>query len=316
MLPQNPLLFLLADDAGACKTVMTGLYIREMINRGRLRRVLICCPAGLTWNWQLELRNFFDLEFRILRGQDFQSGDQFSNDHGLFIISVDTAATEAVRERLQNLTDGRFDLVVFDEAHKLAWADRKRPDSKTRRYRLAETLAKSTHLILLTATPHMGKKFPYFALWRLLDANVFSTEDALDQVGPEKRRKFFIRRLKEEMVDYHSLPIYKPRLCQTVKYALSKAERVFYDESSEYLRWSFETNQSLNRNAAAMVVAVLQRRLASSTYAMRESLKRRRERILSAATAEKSPSAERLLEQFDTGTADDSEPTETGVESQ
>ena len=106
MLPQNPLRFLLADDAGAGKTVMTGLYIREMINRGRLRRVLICCPAGLTWNWQRELRNFFDLEFRILRGQDFQSGDPFSNDHGLFIISVDTAATEAVRERLAE-PDGR-----------------------------------------------------------------------------------------------------------------------------------------------------------------------------------------------------------------
>ena len=68
MLPQNPLRFLLADDAGAGKTVMTGLYIREMINRGRLRRVIICCPAGLTWNWQRELRNFFDLDFRILRG--------------------------------------------------------------------------------------------------------------------------------------------------------------------------------------------------------------------------------------------------------
>ena len=112
MLPQNPLRFLLADDAGAGKTVMTGLYIREMLNRGRLRRVLICCPAGLTWNWQRELRNFFDLEFGILRSQDFQNGDPLSNDQGLFIISVDTAATEAIRERLQNLTDGRFDLGV------------------------------------------------------------------------------------------------------------------------------------------------------------------------------------------------------------
>ena len=48
MLPQNPLHYLLADDAGAGKTIMTGLYIREMVNRGRLSRVLICCPAGLT----------------------------------------------------------------------------------------------------------------------------------------------------------------------------------------------------------------------------------------------------------------------------
>ena len=316
MLPQNPLRFLLADDAGAGKTVMTGLYIREMINRGRLRRVIICCPAGLTWNWQRELRNFFDLDFRILRGQDFQNGDPFSDEQGLFIISVDTAATEAIRERLQSLTDGRFDLAVFDEAHKLSWSDSRRLDTKTRRYRLAETLSKATHLLLLTATPHMGKQFPYFALWRLLDANIFSTLDALDAVTPDKRRQFFIRRLKEEMVDYQGQPIYKPRLCQTVKFELSKSERAFYDQSSDYLRWSFETNRSLNRNAAAMVVAVLQRRLASSTFAMVQSLKRRRERILNAPTHETLPSAERLLEQFDTATAEESEPTENGAESQ
>jgi len=313
MLPQNPLRFLLADDAGAGKTVMTGLYIREMLNRGRLRRVIICCPAGLTWNWQRELRNFFDLDFRILRGQDFQNADPLGNDEGLFIISVDTAATEAIRQRLH---DGRFDLAVFDEAHKLSWSDSRRLDTKTKRYRLAETLAKSTHLLLLTATPHMGKQFPYFALWRLLDANVFSTVDALGQVGQEKRRKYFIRRLKEEMVDYQSQPIYKPRLCQSVKFDLSPKERAFYDESSDYLRWSFETNKSLNRNAAAMVVAVLQRRLASSTYAMVQSLERRRKRIMDADIVENQPSPERLLEQFDTTTADDSEPTETGTESQ
>ena len=316
MLPQNPLRFLLADDAGAGKTVMTGLYVREMINRGRLRRVIICCPAGLTWNWQRELRTFFDLEFRILRGSDFQNGDPLSDEHGLFIISVDTAATETIRERLHNLADYRFDLAVFDEAHKLAWSDGRRPDSKTRRYRLAESLAKSTHLILLTATPHMGKQFPYFALWRLLDMNVFSTVDALGAVTPEKRRQFYIRRLKEEMVDYNGQPIYKPRLCQTVKFELSKGEQHFYEGSSDYLRWSFETNRSLNRNAAAMVVAVLQRRLASSTFAMVQSLRRRRERILNAPTHEQLPSPERLLELLDTNTADDSEPTENGAESQ
>ncbi|MGA9061985.1 MAG: helix-turn-helix domain-containing protein, partial [Terracidiphilus sp.] len=52
MLSQNPLRYLLADDAGAGKTIMTGLYVREMINRGRLKRALICAPAGLTWNWR------------------------------------------------------------------------------------------------------------------------------------------------------------------------------------------------------------------------------------------------------------------------
>src|ERR1039457_1420442 len=117
LLPQNPLRFLLADDAGAGKTIMTGLYIREMINRGRLRRAIICAPAGLTWNWRRELRHFFDLEFTILRGADFAKGDPLTEPGaGLFIISVDTA-TDAVRERLSAPNLPRFDLAVFDEAH-------------------------------------------------------------------------------------------------------------------------------------------------------------------------------------------------------
>lgn len=313
MLAQTPLRYLLCDDAGAGKTIMTGLYVREMINRGRIKRVLICCPAGLTWNWQRELRHFFDLEFHILRGSDFSRGDALAENEGLFILSVDTAANESVRARLEQES---WDLVVFDEAHKLAWADGKRPDSKTRRYRLAESLSRATHLILLTATPHMGKAWPYFALWRLLDSNLFSTPDALAEIGSEKRRRYFIRRLKEEMVDYKGAPIYKPRLCQTVSFRLSPEEREFYDASSEYLRWSYETNRTLNRNAAAMVVAVLQRRLASSTAAMLQSLRRRRDKILhGAASLASLPSADRLLEELENLTADDSEPTGTGTES-
>jgi transcriptional regulator with XRE-family HTH domain len=259
MLPQNPLRFLLADDAGAGKTIMTGLYIREMINRGRLKRALICAPAGLTWNWRRELHHFFDLEFTILRGSDFVKGDPLSEKGpGLYIVSVDTAATDAVREWLTSSSLPRFDLVAFDEAHKLSWSDPKRSDSKTRRYRLAEALSeRCTHLLLLTATPHMGKPFPYYALWRLLDSQILSTEDALRSLTPEKKTKYFLRRLKEEMVDYHGQAIYKPRLCQTIGFRLSSAEQHFYDAATDYLRWSYETGRSTNKNAAAMVVAVL-----------------------------------------------------------
>jgi SNF2 family DNA or RNA helicase len=326
LLPQNPLRFLLADDAGAGKTIMTGLYIREMINRGRLNRALICAPAGLTWNWRRELRHFFDLEFTILRGADFAKGDPLTEPGvGLFIMSVDTAATDSVRERLIASSLPRFDLVVFDEAHKLSWADPNRSDSKTRRYRLAESLSQHcTHLLLLTATPHMGKPFPYYALWRLLDSKVLSTQDALKSLPPEKRTKYFIRRLKEEMVDYHGQPIYKPRLCQTISFRLSSAEQRFYDAATDYLKWSYETNRTTNKNAAAMVVAVLQRRLASSTYAMLESLKRRRQRVTDSVSAV-APTpllVDRITSYFDTSTADENESegegyeTEENVESQ
>ncbi len=326
LLPQNPLRFLLADDAGAGKTIMTGLYIREMINRGRLKRALICAPAGLTWNWRRELHHFFDLDFTILRRADFTKGDPLTEPGpGLFIISVDTAATDTVRERLIASALPRFDLVVFDEAHKLAWADPNRSDSKTRRYRLAESLSqRCTHLLLLTATPHMGKPFPYFAIWRLLDSKVLSTQDALKSLPPDKRTKYFIRRLKEEMVDYHGQPIYKPRLCQTVAFRLSSAEQHFYDAATDYLKWSYETNRTTNKNAAAMVVAVLQRRLASSTYAMLESLRRRRQRVTDSvpATGQQPLSVDRITSYFDTSTADENESegegyeTEENVESQ
>lgn len=318
LLPQNSLRFLLADDAGAGKTIMTGLYVREMVNRGRLRGAIIFCPAGLTWNWRRELHHFFDLEFRVLRSADFDDRDPFSEPGGQFVIvSVDTAATPSVRKFFESENSPRFDLAVFDEAHKLSWSDPRRADTKTNRYQLAEIVGrKSTHLLLLTATPHMGKPFPYFALWRLLDPNVFSTPSALDAVPQEKRRRFFIRRLKEEMIDYDGKPIYKPRLCQTNSFPLTPAERVFYDASTEYLKWSYQHSASKDKNAAAMVVAVLQRRLASSTFAMLESLRRRRERITNEQTLGMSEqiSLERLTSHFDASTADEDEPEVTGRE--
>ncbi len=313
LLSQNPLRFLLADDAGAGKTVMAGLYVREMINRGRIKSVMILCPAGLTWNWQRELRYFFDLEFNVLTGSDFNKGDPIGESlQPLFILSIDTAATPEIKTRLTGSAVYEFDLTVFDEAHKLAWGDPNRKDSKTRRYLLAEGMSrKSNHLLLLTATPHMGKRFPFFALWRLLDPKVLPTLDSLRSFPHEKRRTYFLRRLKEEMVDYKGKPIYVPRLCQTISFKLTPEERDFYKESSDYLRWSYRASERANRNAAAMVVAVLQRRLASSTFAMLESLKRRKSRLLENLPTSLEdisiPSLGQIIANFDNSTADEGE---------
>lgn len=315
LLPLNVIRFLLADDAGAGKTIMAGLLLLELIKRRRIRSALIVCPAGLTWNWRRELKHFFDLNFKILTGKDFDTENPLLDEDGLFIISVDTAATDRIRNKIAEAKELFYDIVIFDEAHKLSWADERRQDTKTRRYRLGEILSgKSKHLLLLTATPHMGKNFPYFALWRLLDPNVFSTVQAFDEFSEKKRKQHFIRRLKEEMVDYQGRPLYKPRLCQTLHYPLSKSEKAFYDGVSEYLKWSFENNRKLNKNAAAMVVAVLQRRLASSTYALVESLERRKLRI--EASEDESPRGNtQLTDPYEEGAADDTEPTIDGHES-
>ena len=190
MLKQPRLRFLLADDAGAGKTIMSGLYIREMLSRRLLRRILIVPPAGLVGNWRRELLTLFNLPFRIVTGPDARADNPFQGDAGdRVIVSVDTMASPRIFARLREPTVVPYDLVIFDEAHKLA-ADRGHDlrIRKTDRYCLAEAIAgvqsnnghwrlgwSAHHLLLLTATPHMGKDYPYYAMWRLLEPEMLAT---------------------------------------------------------------------------------------------------------------------------------------------
>jgi hypothetical protein len=138
LLDHPRLRFLLADDAGAGKTIMAGLVIREMLLRRLVKRVLIVPPAGLVGNWERELRNLFRLRFRILSSADAQHGNPFTDPHSdLAIVSVDTLWRDRMCEAY--LAAPPYDLVVFDEAHKLsAWRDADLTIQKTRRYEMAE----------------------------------------------------------------------------------------------------------------------------------------------------------------------------------
>ncbi|MBF0296598.1 MAG: DUF3883 domain-containing protein [Magnetococcales bacterium] len=297
MLQQTRLRFLLADDAGAGKTIMTGLYIREMLSRRLIRRVLIVPPAGLVGNWQRELSVLFNMEFKVISGGDAKSGNPFAGTDGeRCIISVDTLAGSRVFAVLQQPEVDPYDLVVFDEAHKLS-CDRGSDFRvrKTERYRLAEALAgvhtgdetwqlawHAHHLLLLTATPHMGKEYPYYALWRLLDSAVFSTLEAFEQFSAELKPNHFLRRTKEEMVRLDGTPIYPKRISDTLAYELSQGEvgeQVLYEATTEYLRHVYNKAKLLNQSAAQLAMGVFQRRLASSTYALLRSFERRIEKL-------------------------------------
>ncbi len=189
-----------------------------------------------------------------------------------------------------------YDLVVFDEAHKLS-ADRQSDFRirKTDRYRLAEALAgaevegdrwrlpwSARHLLLLTATPHMGKDHPYYFLWRLLLPDRLSTSDAFGAFPPESRQRHFIRRTKEEMVHFDGSALYPQRNCDTLSYDLSQgreSEQELYEETTDYLRFYYNRARALNRSAARLAMSVFQRCLASSTYALMRSFERRVEKI-------------------------------------
>ena len=293
MLQQSPLRFLLADDAGAGKTIMTGLYVREMLARRLIRRVLIVPPAGLVGNWERELRTLFSLQFRVVSGSDARLGNPFAGpDSHLVIVSVDTLAGERMFGHLSDGVTEPYDLVVFDEAHKLS-ADRQ-PDfrvRKTERYRLAEAIAgagadsqrwalpwSAQHLLLLTATPHMGKDFPYYFLWRLLLPEALSTYEAFEGFPAESRQRHFIRRTKEELVHFDGSPLYPERRCDTLSYELTQGtggEQELYDATTDYIRSHYNRARVLNHSAARLAMSVFQRRLASSTYALMRSFERR-----------------------------------------
>ena len=345
MLHQSPLRFLLADDAGAGKTIMTGLYVREMLSRRLLRRVLVVPPAGLVGNWEREMRTLFRLPFRIVGGTEARAGNPFLGpESDLVIVSVDTLAGERMFRHLKDSQTGPYDLVVFDEAHKLS-ADRQ-PDfrvRKTDRYRLAEALAgaepddedrwelpwSAQHLLLLTATPHMGKDHPYYYLWRLLLPDALSTYDAFEEFPGDSRQRHFIRRTKEEMVHFDRRPLYPQRNCDTLSYELSQGpggEQELYDETTEYMRYHYNWAKALNRSAARLAMSVFQRRLASSTYALLRSFERRLEklenfiddirsgRLSEEQLARRQQRLGRLDDLFETSTADEEAASEDGEE--
>ncbi len=297
MLKQTRLRFLLADDAGAGKTIMTGLYIREMLTRRLISRVLIVPPAGLVGNWEHELRSLFNLPFRIITGSDARVGNPFTGPRNdLLIVSVDTLAGDRMFSRLKETEVIPYDLVVFDEAHKLA-ANREADlrIRRTDRYRLAEALAgiqdederwsltwSCHHLLLLTATPHMGKDFPYYCLWKLLEPDALTTIDAFNAYPHDARRRHFIRRTKEELVSFDGRPIYPTRISNTLSYDLTPGdvgEQTLYDATTRYIQTSYNRARMLNRSAARLAMSVFQRRLASSTYALLRSFERRAEKL-------------------------------------
>ena len=176
MLPRQPLRFLLADDPGAGKTIMAGLFIKELIARGDLQRCLIVCPGSLAEQWQDELYHRFHLPFEILTNDKLEAartGNWFLETN-LAIARLDKLSrNEDIQEKLK-APDCRWDLIVCDEAHKMSASIFGGEVKYTKRYRLGQLLATLTrHFLLMTATPHNGKEEDFQLFMALLDGDRF-----------------------------------------------------------------------------------------------------------------------------------------------
>jgi superfamily II DNA or RNA helicase len=282
MLPRQPLRFVLADDPGAGKTIMAGLYIRELIMRADARRILIVAPGSLVDQWREEMFEKFGLEFRVFT-RDLEaatpSGNPFEDIDHLIVRLDQMARNEDLQDKL---CAAGWDLVVFDEAHKLAAHFFGTKLEKTGRFRLAEKLgAQTRHLLLMTATPHNGKEEDFQLFLSLLDSDRFygKFRDGVHKVDCSD----LIRRMvKEKLVKFDGTPLFPERRAYTVNYNLSDLEAALYEAVTDYVKTEMGKADELEgkrKGSVGFALTALQRRLASSPEAIFQSLKRRHERL-------------------------------------
>ena len=282
MLPRLPLRYVLADDPGAGKTIMTGLFLKELIARGDLKRCMIVTPGNLAEQWQDELYRKFSLRFEIITNDRIESavtGNVFAEEN-LCIARLDKLSrNEQIQEKLR-ITD--WDVIVCDEAHKMSATVWGGEVKYTKRFQLGKLLSSlSRHFLLLTATPHNGKEEDFQLFMSLTDPDRF--EGVVRSGTQAVEVSDVMRRLvKEDLLKFDGTPLFPERRAYTVNYDLSPMEANLYTAVTNYVQEEFNRADNLNsdrKTTVGFALTILQRRLASSPEAIYYSLRRRRERL-------------------------------------
>ena len=272
--------FLIADDPGAGKTIMAGLIIKELKLRGLLSRVLIVVPGHLKDQWRRELKERFQEHFTLIDRNTFDAhyGENPWLRESHVITSIDFAKRDDI---LPSLSSVEWDLVIVDESHKLSAYKYGDKLSKTERYKLGEVISRnSEHLLFLTATPHKGDPENFRLFLDLLQPGFFATPELVNDSLKNKDNPLFIRRLKEDLRDFEGKPIFTNRYPKTIKFRLFDEEKKLYNELSEYVISQYnKASETDKKRNIAFALLILQRRMASSVYALLKSLERRKERL-------------------------------------
>ena len=297
--------FLLADDPGAGKTVMAGLLLKELKIRGLARRTLIVAPANLTFQWQREMKDKFREDFEVLRGDVLRAnyGVNPWMDKNQIVTSISWISR--VEDAKESLLRSHWDLIIVDEAHKMSAYS---SDKKTLAYQLGENLSRMTdHYLLMTATPHKGDPKNFCLFLELLDRDVYGDVKSLEEAMLRNVAPFYLRRTKEALVTFPDpetgkvKKLFTNRNVETIDFQIDDDELDFYDELTRYVEdQSIRAAQddSARGRALGFTMAMLQRRFASSVYAVRRSLERmkdRRERILEDPEAYRQGQIEKRL---------------------
>jgi ERCC4-related helicase len=272
--------WLIADDVGLGKTIETGMLIKALEQRGMADRVLLVTPAGLTQQWKEELREKFGLNNFRIYGDNFQIEE--SREWGMFervITSIDRIKEEAHLDSLAQA--GRWDLVIFDEAHRLSRSQYGNKYEESQRYQLAKMLRKKTDsMIFLSATPHQGKEDKFHALLHLLRPDLQQEIDSLSQ-NPAVLREMMIRNNKADVTDADGKFVFHGKSTHAIRVDIDEATQEFDQSLQDYLRQGYAQAAAMGSrgNAIGFVMTVYRKLAASSIKAIYNALIKRKERL-------------------------------------
>ena len=277
--------FLLADDPGAGKTIMAGLLLKELKIRGLVKRTLIITPASLSFQWQREMKEKFREQFEVIRSDVLRANYGMNpwQERNQVITSISWVSR--IEDAKDSLLRSRWDLIIVDEAHKMAAYS---ADKKTLAYRLGESLSGMTdHFLLMTATPHKGDPENFCLFLELLDRDVYGNVKSLEEAMRRNYAPFYLRRTKEALVSFPDpetgqvKKLFTNRTVNTASFDLDGDEYDFYDALTRYVEdqsMKAAQDDSPRSRALTFTMAMLQRRFASSIYAVHRSLERMRDK--------------------------------------
>lgn len=280
ILPKSKIRFLLAHDPGAGKTIMAGLVIKELKLRRVIKRVLIVVPGHLKDQWRMELKDKFEEKFTVVTRSYIGAhhGENVWRKENQIITSIDFAKRDEI---IPGLADSEFDLIIVDEAHKMSATRYSEKTDRTNRYKLGQLLSKnSEHLLFLTATPHRGDQDNFRLFLDLLSPGFFISKSMINESIEKGDNPLFLRKSKEDMVDFNGDPLFVQRTVKMLKVDLSEAEAKLYNQMSIYVREQYnKALKSDKKRNISFALVILQRRMASSTYALYQSLERRKNKL-------------------------------------
>ncbi len=291
-LTNNNVRYILADEVGLGKTIEAGLIIKDLKARGLIKRILIVCPTGLVTQWDMEMHEKFNEKFHIILPEDYDTIRRITGNEDVYgqfdqVISPMDSIKPLERrtgwtkekiakyneERVYSIINSGWDLIVIDEAHRVAGSS-----GEVARYKLGKLLATSSpYLLLLTATPHNGKTEPFLRLIRMVDDKAFPNIDA---VIKEQVAHYVIRTEKREAIDNNGKKLFKNRIIKVIELHWDERhsmQRKLYEMVSDYVAKNY--NKAMRNRGKNMwlvfLLIIMQRMVTSSTSAVRESMERR-----------------------------------------